>query len=242
MSDQKAYDPANPAFWGMDGCAMSVVALDVGFSQDHSVATLAGVWPSGPRSVIGVKMIRQFPLNTPPDFVVDEVVEMARQYGSYIIWDSTNQSAMGALFAAKLGKRAQKQLAAAIITAAAEHSTGVGHSIISLCGMATAINKYSFAKRELVEAIEIEIRAQTLKIGRSDDSDWQILRDEMAIMSRRTTAAGRVSYAAEEGEGKHDDAVMSLALAVAFLRRHTGAVRRSITRPRGPKFTAAAWT
>ncbi len=242
MSDTKAYDPANPAFWSLATAAMSVVSLDVGFSQDHSVATVAGVWPSGPRSVIGVTKIRQFALNTPPDVVVDECVEMAREYGSYIIWDSSNQSAMGALFAAKLGKSAQKQLNAAIITAAAEHSTGVGHSIISLCGMATAINKFSFSKRELVEAIEIEIRAQTLKIGRSDDSDWMALRDEMAIMSRKTTAAGRVSYAAEEGEGKHDDCVMSLAIGVAFLRRHAGGSRRSVLRPRREKYGSLAWT
>lgn len=242
MSDLKPYYPSNPAYWNLTGATISVVALDVGFSQDHSVATLAGVWPSGPRSVIGVVRVKQFPLNTPPDAVVDEVIEMARPYGAKIIWDSTNQSAMGALFAARLGRNAQKQLYAAIITAAAEHSTGVGHSIISLCGMATAINKFSFSKRELVEAIEVEIRAQTLKIGRSDDSDWTVLRDEMAIMSRKTTAAGRVTYAAEEGEGKHDDAVMSLALAVAFLRRYAGGQRRSILRPRREKFSPAAWT
>ncbi len=242
MTDTKPYDPSNPAFWSLRAASMSVVSLDVGFSQDHSVATLAGVWPSGPRSVIGVTKVKQFPLNTPPDVVVDEVVEMANEFGSYVIWDSTNNSAMGALFAAKLGKSAQKRLTAAIITAAVEHSTGAGHSIVNLCGMATAINKLSFSKRELIESIEVEIRAQTLKIGRSDDSDWTVLRDEMALMSRKTTAAGRVTYAAEEGDGKHDDAVLSLSLAVAFLRRFAGGKRRIVLRSRVPRFDARAWT
>jgi hypothetical protein len=240
MKNEYAAD--NPATWNLYAAEHVVVSADIGFARDYSVLTLAGLWRGSVGPVVGVTHVTQLPLGTPPDEVVNAVIEMARPYNGKIIWDASNQSAMGALFAARLGRKAVDVLYAASITAASEHSEGIGRLELNAPDVRIAISKLNFSKRELIETVDQMMRMGQLRIGRSDDSDWQVLVDELTQMERRETAAGRITYSAPDKENAHDDAVLSLAINVALLNKISGSKPRRRQIQRRERFSAAAWT
>jgi hypothetical protein len=234
-------DRDNPCNWNLYAARAVCVSADIGFARDYSVLTLAGMWSGLAGPTIGVMTVKRLPLGMPPDEVVDAAIEMARPFNAKIIWDASNQSSMGSLFAARLGRSASSSLFAASITAAMDHGEGVGRMELNAPDVRIAIAKLNFSKRELCETLDQMMRTGQLRIGRSNDSDWQVLVQELAEMERRETASGRITYSAPDKDGSHDDAVMSLAINVALLNKIGGtAIRRRVVARREP-FSSAAW-
>jgi hypothetical protein len=235
------YNADNPATWNLFSSETVVVSCDIGFARDYSVLTLLGLWRGAVGPVIGVVEVKRLPLGCTPDEVVNAALEMARPYDAKIIWDASNQSAMGQLFATRIGRKVAEKVFAASITAATEHAESPGQLPVTAVDMRVMLPKLSLSKRELCETVDQMMRSGQLRIGRSDTSDWQVLVDELTQMERRETAAGRISYSAPDRDDAHDDAIMSLAIGVALINRIGGTTRRKI-RPRREKPGPRAWT
>lgn len=239
---KKEYSADNPATWNLFAAETVVVACDIGFAKDYSVLTLLGLWRGSVGPVVGVVQVKRLPLGTTPNEVVDEAIEMARQYNGKIIFDASNQSSMGQLFATRIGRKVTETVFAASITAASEHSEGIGQLPAMSVDIKVMLPKLNFSKRELCETVDQMMRLGQLRIGRSDDSDWEVLVSELTEMERRETAAGRITYSAPEKEGSHDDAIMSLAIGVALINRIGGSRPHRANRPRREPPSRLAWT
>lgn len=75
----------------------------IGLAQDHSAIITAGAWQCGPRAILGVKDIKQFPIGTPLDEVVDFTAGLARSLHARVVFDSSNNSAFASILAARFG-------------------------------------------------------------------------------------------------------------------------------------------
>jgi hypothetical protein len=224
--------------WPIGSAKSIVFGLDVAFSAtgDHSALCVGGVWSDGPRSLLGIKEIIQFPRGMPADELADTVSTMARKYGSpRIIVDISNNQSFISVLSARFKKPANSLLGAQI-TNAYDHASQATAMEISLLGQRAVVPKITLSKRCLVEDLSAELDAKTLRLTQT--GNWQELKDELMNMERIVKPA-TVTYSAPAG--KFDDLVMSLSLCVYGLRKF-GAQKRTIARPRAPKFGPSAWT
>jgi hypothetical protein len=204
------YTPTDPSTWAWSAASTFIVAADLGIMVDHSVIITAGCGPQANHAV-GVVNIKQFPLGTPMEEVADGIKdEMIKHPGSRAIIDQTNNSAFSSVLAARLGKNPGNRMIAALLTTAENHALEPQSMPVSLGGVRALIPRWTLSKAEAGETVEAELTNKTLRIAKV--GDWRVLRDELQTMEREVRKSGSVAYSAPDG--KHDDTVTALALAV----------------------------
>ena len=117
---------------------------------------VGGVWPQA-NAAVGIVHIERIPLGTPLLEVAERTAVLARKYSAKIVCDLSNQSAFAQLLAPMLGDKPHNRLICAVITGAANHAAAPVPMAISIAGKPTALPRWTLSKRELVEAMQVEL-------------------------------------------------------------------------------------
>jgi hypothetical protein len=168
--------------------------------------------------------------------IADLAADVSRRNSARIVVDLSNNSAFGALLAARLGGTPANHMVAAVITGADMHANEPTPMPVSIGGVRAIVPRWTLSKRELLETVAAEAENHSLRVGKVGDSDK--LAAEFSSIERHVRTSGHVSLAAPAG--KHDDLVMALSLCVFGCRRFGGTP--TVARRYQPAPSSRAWT
>ncbi len=181
------------------------LGLDLGQAQDYTA--LVVIEQSDDRARYDVREIRRWLLGTPYPAIVSDVAalrDLPDLKESALVVDATGVGRpVVELF------RAAGCAPKSVMITAGSHATRDEHGY------------WLVPKRELVSTVQIHLQSGTLQIARALREAQTLTQELLSFEAKITTAANDV-YGAWR-EGKHDDLVLALALALWWARRYVPA-------------------
>jgi len=232
-----------PDAWPLHAARATAIGVDYGYSHDHTaIVSLAEFAQSG-RLVHVSHIIKQFPLQTPPDLVRAKLAKIASSIATarhrpQIVVDSRSNSAF---FHAVVQMGFSPAVVGVSATGSEHHAQRPEVQLVPTNGgqgrVAAAV--WSISRNQAVEAVGAALNDRSLVI--LDQGDANTLKAEMSGLRRVITTARNIRY--EPPAGGHDDLLMGLAYAL-FALRHLPR-RQKLRKPprRGRAMTnSAGWT